>query len=131
MEFLNYEHELRFLKIKESMPEKFYKDRERLAIVFLMAGNQELQDKMEPYIDWEEGFYFDEMFKKEDFSSGLKVLAKLAVVLYNSGIPLEFQDLYEKLDETNLKLAFYAANYRYDRNPKGIYEIKDTNSYLK
>lgn len=131
MDFLNNDHEERFFKIKESMPVKFYTDRERLAVIYLMAGNQELCDKIAPYINWEEGFYSDEMFEKEDFSTGLKVMAKLAVVLYNNGLSLDFQDLYVHLDETNLQLALNAANYRYNRNPKGIYEVDDTNSYLK
>lgn len=131
MKFLSREHELRFLKIKEQIPEQFYNDRERLSVAFLMAGNQELHKKIEPYIDWTEGFYFDEMFEKEDLSTGLEVLAKLAVVLYNSGVSLEFKDIYYYLDETNLKLALNAADYRYNRTPEGFYELNDTNSYMQ
>lgn len=131
MKFLNYEHELQFSRLKEEMPERFYNDRERLAVVFLMAGNKELERKMKPYIDWEEGFFFDEMFENEDFSSGLKVLAKLAVILFNNGVSLEFHEFFTRLDETNLQLGLSAANYRYDISPKGIYEQTDTNSYLK
>lgn len=131
MKFLNKEHEVRFLKIKEQMPEQFYNDRERLTLVYLMAGNQELQRKIERYLDWKGGFSFNEMFEKEDFSAGIKVLAKLAVVLYNDGVSLEFKELYCYLDKMNLQLALNAADYRYNRTQVGIYDITDTNSILK
>lgn len=130
MNFLNKEHELKFLEMKQNLPERFLQDRERLAVIFLMAGNNELCSKLEPYIDWNEGFFFDEMFEKEDFSSGIRVLAKLAVVLYNNGTSLEFIDLYRYLDQTNLKLALNAANYRYNSKLSETYESRDTNSYL-
>ena len=130
MDFLNLGHEMKFLEIKRTIPEIFLKDRERLSVAYLMAGNEELHSKIEPYINWEEGFYFNEMFEKEDLSSGIKVLAKLAVVLYNNGISLEFIELYRHLDDTNLELALNAANYRYNNTQTDLYQPKDTNSYL-
>jgi hypothetical protein len=130
MEFLNFEHESKFIEMRGLLPERLRKDPERLSVVFLMAGNSELERKITPYMDWEEGFDFEKMFENEDFSSGLKTLAKLAVVLYNGGATLEFRDVFYYLDEKNLELALNAANYRYGI-PKGIYETKDSNLYLK
>lgn len=131
MKFLNFEHQQQFNTLREELPEVYMNDIERKSLIYLMAGNKELEAKMKPYIDWVEGFSYEDMFKQEDFSSGLKVLANLAVVLYNHGVKLNFSDVFTYLDKDNLELALSAARYRYGVDKKDIYEIEDGNSYLK
>ena len=131
MKFLDLNHEKKFFEMKDLLPDRLKMDPERLSVIYLMAGNSELEEKVTPYMDWEEGFDFIKMFEKEDFSSGLEVLAKLAVVLYNNGTSLEFSEVFNYLDEHNLELALNAANYRYRTNSKGIYETQNSNLFLK
>ncbi|MCF2650882.1 hypothetical protein [Niallia circulans] len=124
MKFLNFEHQQRFNTLREELPEGYMNDIERKSLIYLMAGNKELEA-------WFEGFSYEDMFKQEDFSSELKVLANLAVVLYNHGLNLDFSDVFTMLDKDNLELALCAARYRYGVDKKDIYEIEDGNSYLK
>lgn len=131
MKFLNMDHQSRFHKIKDFLPVNLRRDPEGLSVVYLIAGNKELEKKITPYMAWENGFDFNEMFEKEDFSSELKVLAKLAVVLYNNSVELNLIDLYRYLDEENLELAINAANFCFGHKQKGIYEASDSSSYLK
>ena len=57
-------------------------------------------------------FFSDEMFNEQDFSSGLSVLAKLAVHLFNSNETVEPLDIIAKLDDTSYALALNAFTLR-------------------
>jgi hypothetical protein len=77
-----------------------------------MAGDEELFHKMNRYFDAKLGeFSSDEMFKEQDFSSGMRILAKLAVNLFNNNetvTPLDFM----LLDDKRLALAMNAILLR-------------------
>jgi DNA polymerase III delta subunit len=106
-QFLNEKHESRFLQFRaEDMAEHYRSDKEYLSVVYLMTGNDELYRKMKPYFNAKIGeFYSEVMFNEKDFSSGLNVLAKLAVHLFNSNETLEPLHIISQLDDEGFKLA--------------------------
>lgn len=106
-EFLNSVHESNFTKFRvENMGDRFRTNIEYLPIVYLMTGNAELYPKMNPYFNAKSGgFDSDKMFEEQDFSSGLNILAKLAVHLFNSSQIVQPLDIISSLDEQSFKLA--------------------------
>lgn len=123
------QHHKRFWEIKEDIPGDLKGDRELLSVAYIMASNKELENKMAPYIDWINGFDYEKMFEEEKFSPSEKILAQVAVSLYDNGVDLQFNDVFSMLDPTEKELALNAANYRYDK--KGIYESEGENFYIK
>jgi hypothetical protein len=111
--FLNHEHEKEFFSIREEAAEWYRNDKEYMSVAFLMAGNEELKQKIKPYFDMDEGFFESEaMFEKENFSPSLYVMAKLAVHLFNNNETVDPLDLIVCLDEDNFKLALQALKFR-------------------
>ena len=98
--------------MRRNMPEHYRFNKEFLSVIFLMAGNEELNRKIEPYFDVNKG-EFDtlEMFEEQDFSSGLRVLALLAVNLFNANEKVDPLQLMS-LDDVNFKLAMNAIILR-------------------
>lgn len=131
MIFVNYNHQQNFNVLIEGVPSHVRNSKEKMVLIYLIAGNEELKEKLTPYIDWSVGVDFQAFFSNEDLSSGLFILAKLAWVLYNNGSSLNFSEVFVKLDTQNLELAINAARYRYSKNGDNHYQINDTNSYLK
>lgn len=112
-QFLNRTHSKKFQEIRSSMAEQYRNNKEYLSIVFIMAGDDEVFRKMNPYFDTKEGMLSsDEMFEKEDFSGGIKVLAKLAVHLFNNNETVDPLDLVGTLDDERLQLAINAILLR-------------------
>jgi hypothetical protein len=105
--FLNKEHETKFSKFRaEEMEERFRTNKEYLSVAYLITGNEELFRKVEPYFNAKSGrFNFTKMFEEQDFSSGLHILAKLAVHLFNSNKQVELIEIISGLDERGFKLA--------------------------
>lgn len=112
--FLSAEHETRFRQLRQQMSSDYFRNnKEYLSVAFLMAGNEELHRKVSPYFDTTEGgLDSEEMFKNEDFSSGLKTLAKLAVNLFNNNESVTPLDLIGYLDDPLLELAINAILFR-------------------
>ena len=91
------------------MADYYRTNKEYLSVVYLMTGNEELYCNMKPYFDAKVGsFDSEEMFEEKDFSSGLRVLAKLAVHLFNSNETVEPLDIISTLDEECFRLALNA-----------------------
>jgi hypothetical protein len=112
VQFLNQEHQAKFQELRAGMAEYYRNNKEYLSVVFIMAGDEELFHKMNRYFDAKLGeFSSDEMFKEQDFSSGMRILAKLAVHLFNNNetvTPLDFM----LLDDKRLTLAINAILLR-------------------
>jgi DNA polymerase III delta subunit len=110
LQFLNQDHEANFSKFRvEKMGDRFRSNKEYLAVVYLMTGNEELYQKIKPYFNAKSGgFDSTKMFDEQDFSSGLIVLAKLAVHLFNSHEKVEPIDLILSVDENGFNLALNA-----------------------
>jgi hypothetical protein len=106
-EFLNQEHESDFTKFRvKEMGEHLRDNKEYLAIVYLMTGNEELHQKMKPYFNAKSGgFNSTKMFDEQDFSESLLVLAKLAAHLFNSNEIVQPLDIILRVDEEGFKLA--------------------------
>lgn len=128
MKFLNIEQHKNFWKIKEQIPANLKGDRELLSVAYIMASNDEIKKKMTPYINWIDGFDYEKMFVNETFSPAEKVLAKVAVALYDNGVDLQFNEVFTELNQEQKEVALNAANYRHDK--KDIYEPADENFYI-
>ncbi|GGK33170.1 hypothetical protein GCM10010965_27500 [Caldalkalibacillus thermarum] len=110
--FTSKEHEKTFFKMRSDLPDEYKNNIEHLSLIYLLSGNEELRQKALPYYKPDEGvFLFTDMFEEQDFSSGIRVLAKLAVVLYNRGMEVTVNELF-KLDRKNLWLALEATKLR-------------------
>ncbi|WP_273123437.1 hypothetical protein [Bacillus weihaiensis] len=123
MKFSNMHQHKSFWKIKEQIPANLKGDLELLSVAYIMASNDDINKKMAPYINWVDGFDYEMMFANETFSPSEKVLAKVAVALYDNGVDLQFNEVFTELDQYQREVALNAANYRYDK--KEIYELAD------
>ncbi|WP_110925908.1 hypothetical protein [Bacillus massiliglaciei] len=128
MKFISFEQQKRFSLIKNQIPSNLSGDRELISIAYIMASSKELEQKMIPYVNWVNGFDYEKMFQSETFSNAEKVLAKLAVALYDNGVDLQFHEVFTKLDQYQKEMALHIANYRYNR--KNIYEAEDGNLFI-
>ncbi|MFS0891022.1 DUF6075 family protein [Peribacillus frigoritolerans] len=130
-QFLNQEHEAKYSQFRtEDMADYYRTNKEYLSVAYLMTGNKELYRKMKPYFDAKGGnFDSEEMFEEKDFSSGLSVLAKLAVHLFNSNETVEPLDIISTLDEEGFKLALNAFILRRYGVSKG-YDFPEEKLYV-
>jgi hypothetical protein len=117
--FLSKDHAVHFGQLRSMLPERYRNNKEHLTLVYLISGNEELRQKAFPYYKPDKGvFEFTEMFAEQDFSSGMRILAKLAVVLYNRGMEVTVNELF-KLDVHNLELALEAIRFRLTTHERG------------
>ena len=66
--FVNFEHQKRFMELRQQLNEKYMLDSNWISLVFLAAGNKELEQKVIPSINFQTGeFDFEEMFQKMTF----------------------------------------------------------------
>lgn len=130
-QFINREHNNKFSQFRtEEMAEHYRNKKEYLSVVYIMTGNKELYRKIKPYFDAKNGnFASDEMFKEQDFGSGLSVLAKLAVHLFNSNETVEPLDIIVKLDDTSYALALNAFTLR-RCGISNAYDLPDEKLYM-
>lgn len=126
-DFLNMEHRLGFQDIRSDMKPYYRNNKEFLAVIYIMTGHEELRLKISPYFKSGE-FHSVEMFKEQDFSGGMMVMAKLAVHLFNNNVTVEPLDLMA-LDDELFTLAINAIKLR--RNGiSNSYNIKGGQSYI-
>jgi hypothetical protein len=130
-QFVNQEHEARYSQFRvEDMTEHYRSNKEYLTVVYLMTGNKELYQKMNPYFNAKHGeFDSEKMFEEQDFSSSLRVLAKLAVHLFNSNETVEPLDIISRLDEEGFQLALNAFILRRYGVQKG-YDFPEEKVYI-
>ncbi|MDQ0271140.1 MULTISPECIES: DUF6075 family protein [Bacillaceae] len=113
VQFLNQEHQTKFQEIRSEMAEDYRFNKEHLAVVFIMTGDEELYRKMTPYFDTKDGLFVSfKMFAEQDFSNGMGILAKLAAHLFNGYETVSPIDLVDTLDDERLKLAINAILFR-------------------
>lgn len=130
-QFVNNEHEARYSQFRaEDMSDHYRINKEYLSVVYIMTGNDELYKKMKPYFNAKSGeFASKEMFKENDFSGELLVLAKLAVHLFNSNETVEPLHIISRLDDKSFKLALNAFVLRRYGVSKG-YELPEEKLYM-
>lgn len=130
-QFINQEHEARYSQFRvEDMADHYRTNKEYLSIVYLMTGNEELYRKMKPYFNAKHGeFDSEKMFEEQDFSSGLRVLAKLAVHLFNSNETVKPLDIISRLDDEGFRLALNAFILRRNGVSKG-YDLPEEKLYM-
>lgn len=112
-QFLNAEHKKTFQELREQLADHYRFDKEYLTICFMMAGCAELQHKMSKYFDGVEGnLLSEEMFHEQDFSSGIHVLAKLAINLFNNNEKVSPSEFISSLDDELFNLAVNSILFR-------------------
>ncbi len=111
-QYLSREHKQDFLENRRNIPEYYRFNKEFLSVLYLISGNEELKQKIEPYFNGSSGMFDTEkMFEEQDFSAGLSVLAKLAVNLFNANEKINPLQLMI-LDDENFELAMNAIILR-------------------
>lgn len=113
---LGFSHMYRIYELKREI--KTGENVPFLSVIFLMAGNRELEDKISPFIDLENGLYHYKDLLSALSSNELGVLVKLTIALYNKEAKVDITDL-SKLSQRNLSLALRAIKFCY----------KEDNSY--
>lgn len=136
MNFISIEHKERFEILKRRG--RCFDDSsiEKWVVLFIIAGNKELYDKVNELYDFnKEEFIFDivkddrENFNikwKTPLSSSEKNLITLAFDLYSANNNICIYELFAPLDSNNLKLALESIKYRFDGKLEGdFYENKE------
>ena len=126
VQFINFEHQLKFQKLQSQLT---LNNKECLSVIFIMAGDEELHRKMSSYFDIKKGIFSSEnMFNEQDFESGIEVLAKLAVHLFNNNETISPLDMVGALDDERLQLAInailvrrYGISHNYDLPEEKFY----------
>lgn len=118
-EYLNTEHKKAFQDLRGGMAEENRFDKKYLSVCFLIAGNIQLRNKMNPYFDRVTGnLHSDLMFEEQDFTSDIRVLARLALNLFTDSVQVSPLELVESLDEEAFKLSLNAVLIRRHGIPK-------------
>ncbi|UOQ92866.1 hypothetical protein MUO14_21045 [Halobacillus shinanisalinarum] len=127
--FLDQEHEDYFYGLRSKMEQETYKTNKKyLSVIFLMAAEEELYRKANPYFDTTRGvFDSNKMFEEQDFSVGIGLLARLAVLLFDNNESVTLLKLIGTLDEIRFKLALNAIYLR----RFGFIEYKEQEEKLK
>lgn len=77
-----------------------------LTLIYLMAGFSSFFTKVTPYFDTIKATFDSEaMLENEDFDSSLKILAKVAVNLFNHNEQITSIELVETLEDDHLQLS--------------------------
>ncbi|MEX3914286.1 hypothetical protein AB4672_21170 [Bacillus paralicheniformis] len=113
VKYASLDHKYDFLEMRRNIPEHYRFNKECLSVIFLMAGNKELNLKLAPYFDGDKGkFETEKMFEEQEFcSSDLKTLAQLAVSLFNTNKRINTQKLIS-LGKEDFDLAINAIILR-------------------
>lgn len=116
--------------IYDEMPLDLRKDPKRLAFVYLISGNEKLEEVLKPCVlpnlqGVNDDLELNKMSKEE------QVLCNLAKELLEENTSFDFKELFIQLNESNLELALNALKLRYNKKENGYYNATDTNSYLK
>lgn len=129
------EQESLFLEVSRKVSSRIKVDiLQEASLSYLLAGNEELLQKVLPYLE-QNKFDYEAMFKEQNFTPEIELLAKLAVLIYNGEEDFKFSDLYRTLNGDNLKLAnmtaliFFASEVS-EEKVSGDYRPRDTNSYI-
>ena len=91
-------------------------DMERKALFYIIAGNNDLYQKIDYIYDFEDSSIRSECFENEDVdfcSSSIKLL-KLGFNLYN-GYAADVLDVFSILDKANFNLALEAIRLRFNK----------------
>lgn len=92
-------------------------DTERKALFYILAGNDDLYNKVDYIYDFEDNSINTDCLESEevDFCSSSRKLIKLAFNLYNS-YPADVIDTFYLLDNNNFNLALNAIKLRLNRD---------------
>jgi len=116
IKFLDRHHSVRMFSLVDKF-EKANKANGRVDIeygtaFYLLASNEDIYKKALPYIG--DGIQFKNMLAKQDFSSGEKVIVKLAANLFNSNYKnIAPIDIIGYLDNELFETAMCAMSMRY------------------
>lgn len=99
--------------------DNIHKSNERLAFLFIMAGNIDLYSKIDYIYDFENHWIKPDCFDNEnvDFCSSSRDLIRLAFNLYNgfSTTSSDVLSIFCNLDDDNFDIAINAIKIRFNR----------------
>lgn len=110
MEFFSMEHEQNFLKFMARAGAR-PGDRERKALFYILAGDEELACKISRLYDFDDGGITPEA--RVDLSSGQAALVRVAYNLYNPSQPANLCELWSRMDRGGRALAEAALKIRF------------------
>ncbi|AVB12117.1 hypothetical protein ACFVL4_24390 [Bacillus subtilis] len=127
VKYSSLDHKYDFLEMRRNLPEQYRFSKECLSVIFLMAGNKELNQKLTPYFEGDKGeFETEKMFEEQEFcSSDLKTLAQLAVSLFNTNKRIDAQKLIS-LGKENFDLAINAIVLRKEGISTGYHQNSES-----
>lgn len=113
MYFVDQNHNDRFNESRNKLPEKYFHNKEYLTLIYVATSNQELFSKVLRYFDFNTfNFHISDMFEQQDFSGGMRIMAELAVLFFNSGVEVSIGEL-SRLDDENFNIAMSAIKFRF------------------
>lgn len=101
----------KLLKRDETHP----KDRERLAMFYIFANNQDLYSKVDVLYDFELQQIKLDYAEQADFCTSSQRLVQLAFNLYNGNGPADVLETFCYLDKQNFEVAMEAIRIRFDK----------------
>lgn len=110
--FIFTRHEMRFndfLAKDKTHPQ----DIERIALFYILAGNDELAAKVESFYDFDKKMIEFDTLEVVNLSSSAYALLKLAFNLYNNFECGNITEIFIHLDQKNRKLALNAIKMRF------------------
>lgn len=113
VQFLDGDHVRRYkeglLRVMESLP-TYHAD--LVAAMFLISGHPDLFRKALPYFVSPFTWDWPRMMRQQDFSSGILVLARLAIDLFTGSDQTAVSELVDRLDSRNFDLALGAVQVK-------------------
>lgn len=111
--FVNFEHQKRFMELRQQLKDELQMDNRWLPMIFLIAGNKELEQKVLPSINFETGELNDDaLISGTDSETGQNILLRLAIDFY-TGENTVFANELTKLDRAPFDLALAAIRIRH------------------
>ncbi|HBI03538.1 MAG TPA: hypothetical protein DDY49_05870 [Paenibacillaceae bacterium] len=104
--FINFEHQKRFLELRQQLNADLQMDHNWLPLIFLMAGNKEVENVLLPHMDLPGGKFDDKEIKDPG------VLLKLAIEFYTGENALFVNDL-TNLNRRDFDLALAAIRIKH------------------
>jgi hypothetical protein len=88
-------------------------DKERQALLYVIAGCRELGDRVNYFYDFDERVVRPESFAEVDLSGGTRSLLELAFNLFNNYSCRTVVDLFASMDGKNKRLAVEGIKIRF------------------
>lgn len=107
--FVNFEHQKRFMELRQQLKPEMQMDFNWLPMLYLMAGNKDVEEALLPHMNLQEGFFNYEEVKNTG------ILTQLALEFYTGEHTLKVNDL-TALERREFDLALAAIRIKHKIN---------------